>query len=596
MFIKTVLTALLAIILSLPVCSKENGIVVEFLPPKEKGLSGIIRLNIPGRNYIYANPKGEGTGKATEIFLKDGGPYRIRVIYPAGSVHRDPGSSKSVFIYSGIVDIPYSVEGGGENGKASVVIDMLMCSSSTCMPMKGSFEIEFKRNNAGDFQSHGPGGSISPELSGGSGELFSLDSIGTDQGSDEKFTPRFLQQKVTGLWQAILLGIIAGFVLNLMPCVFPVVGLKVMALVKHAGGGRKPVIVHSLVFSAGIISSFLILASLAALGGYQWGGLFQSSYFIFFMILFVTVLSLSMLGLYTINIPGFAARASVKTVPGLADSFVKGLMATLLATPCSGPFLGAVLAWLLLQKTVYIYTVFVSIGTGMALPYMALALRPGLVNRLPSSGQWMVRVEKAMGVLLLGTAFYLLYVMNGGSRYSALLAISAAGVAAFIARKYLSFIDIKFKKTVFFVAMAVFSTGIYWAGERYVFSSSGVQQQAGAGGFTFTGLKNSVSGGKTVVVEFTADWCPNCKVLEYTVFRDSEVRKILGESGTVFLKADITVKGSEGEALLKKLGGRSIPFLAVFPPGKGYTSPICLMDIYSTSDFIRAYNMAKSGK
>ena len=196
-----------------------------------------------------------------------------------------------------------------------------------------------------------------------------------------------------------------------MPCVLPVISLKVYGFVKQAGEDPVRVRLLGLSFGAGILFVFLVLAGFAAKVGLGWGQQFQSDRFLVAMIALLVVFALGMFDVYIIRLPGFVSTANAATAQseGLAGSFAKGMLATVLATPCSGPFLGATLTYALTQPPLWIFTIFTSIGMGMASPYVLLALNPNWMKILPRPGEWMNTFKEAMGFLLLGTAIWLLW-------------------------------------------------------------------------------------------------------------------------------------------------------------------------------------------
>lgn len=192
---------------------------------------------------------------------------------------------------------------------------------------------------------------------------------------DETFAVVRTQRQIGGLAAALGFGFLAGLILNVMPCVLPVVSLKIYGFVKQAGEDRGRVRLLGLAFGAGILFVFLILASLAAYAGLGWGQQFQSDKFLVAMVALMVAFALGMFDVYTIQLPGLVGNveAAAAQREGVAGSFAKGALATLLATPCSGPFLGATLAYALTQPPAVIFAIFASIGVGMAFPYVLLA-------------------------------------------------------------------------------------------------------------------------------------------------------------------------------------------------------------------------------
>lgn len=221
-----------------------------------------------------------------------------------------------------------------------------------------------------------------------------------------------------GLVAILLLGLVGGLLLNAMPCVLPVLSLKVMGLVKSAGGGRRGVTVAALATAAGILVSFWALAGAAALAklagaSVGWGVQFQEPIFVVFLTLVVTLFSLNLWGLFEVSLPArLAGWTGGGGGEGLAGHFTAGLFATLLATPCSAPFLGTAVGFGLSQSPLMIFIVFTAVGCGMALPYFALAIAPRAVGILPKPGPWMDRFRVLMGFFLAAAAVWLLYVLS----------------------------------------------------------------------------------------------------------------------------------------------------------------------------------------
>ena len=210
---------------------------------------------------------------------------------------------------------------------------------------------------------------------------------------------------------ALAFGFLAGLILNVMPCVLPVLSLKIYGFVQQSAQDPRRTKALALTFAAGIIFVFLILAALAwglALG---WGQQFQSKTFIVVMVGLLVAFAMGLFDVYTIRLPGFVSRAEGELAheETYLASFLKGMLATVLATPCSGPFLGGVLTFAVQQPPLVVFSVFAAIGVGMASPYVVLAWFPGWARILPKPGEWMNVLKEAMGFLLLGAALWLLW-------------------------------------------------------------------------------------------------------------------------------------------------------------------------------------------
>ncbi len=570
---------------------------------------GTASIDIPEGLYIYANPKGPGIGRATELAIE-----KNRILkewearYPEGTKYQAKGDPDPVYIYRKNVRIPFALvlKNGiaAGNYRITAKVSVLMCSDSACIPAE--------KNVVFNIKVPGKTGVSSGQVTGSLNEFLSLrkntDTSAPDTGSNQVtgpvindgdktvipeeivFTPRYPDGSITGIFKAILFGLIAGFVLNFMPCVLPVVSLKIMSFVTNAGEKRSVVITQGFVFSAGIMASFMVLAALAAFSGYKWGALFQERFFIIIMASFIFAMGLSLFGVFTFNVPFLAVKAVSKQHGIYTDAFIKGAVATLLATPCSGPFLGGTLAWTLTKPPQIVFVIFMSVGFGMALPYILIVLNPRLMKMVPKPGEWTLHFEKAMGFLLMFTVVYLLGILDDTVKvrfvfFLLFLSIALWQFGTFGSpdkdrrSRMVSFtVLVAVTAAGYFLSFSSFSTGGIVSHERYPFSAERI-------------LRNR-DNGIISVVEFTADWCPNCSLVEKVALGKDEVQKIFARDDVDFIVADITRMNPAAESLMKRLGSRSIPLLAVIPPGDGFSSPVCLRDIYSAGDVVDAVSDA----
>jgi thiol:disulfide interchange protein DsbD len=206
---------------------------------------------------------------------------------------------------------------------------------------------------------------------------------------------------------------IAGFILNFMPCVLPVIGLKIMSFVSQAGENRRRAFLLNLAFSAGLMSVFAVLATLVGVVGAGWGSQFTSAPFNIIMAVVVFVFALSFLGVWEIPVPGFGSTHDSSQQEGLTAAFAKGVLTTILATPCTGPLLVPAMSWAVSQSIPVTYLVLLSVGLGMALPYLLIGAFPKLIAFLPKPGMWMETFKQVMGFVLLGTVIYPMFVLSG---------------------------------------------------------------------------------------------------------------------------------------------------------------------------------------
>jgi len=209
------------------------------------------------------------------------------------------------------------------------------------------------------------------------------------------------------------IALLAGFILNFMPCVLPVIGLKIMSFVSQAGENHTRAFMLNVSFSAGLMSVFLVLATLVGVVGAGWGTQFTSATFNIVMAVVVFVFALSFLGVWEIPIPGFGSSHDSSQQEGLGAAFAKGVLTTILATPCTGPLLVPAMSWAVSQSIGVTYVVLMSVGLGMAFPYLLIGAFPRLIAFLPKPGMWMETFKHVMGFVLLGTVIYPMFVLSG---------------------------------------------------------------------------------------------------------------------------------------------------------------------------------------
>ncbi len=579
----------------------------EIITAPGKVSAAIIAVEIPRDTYIYANPKGKGIGKATEIFIRKNKVLESwEVRYPEGTEYQAKGDPDTVNIYKKNVRLPvaFTVKSNTPEGSYSIKADVaiLICSSDACIPVERTVDIRIrvKRDladsvpsvnaNMSEFLSLKVSGSDSEKIKKITGETEAAAGNASFISESIIFKPVYPEDPIAGLLKAILFGLIAGFILNFMPCVLPVVSLKIMSFVMNAGEKKKIILIQGLLFSAGIIVSFILLAALAAFSGHKWGALFQNEIFIIGMASFIFAMALSLFGVFTLNVPFFAGRAVSKTRGIYADAFIKGIVATLLATPCSGPFLGGTLAWTLTKPPEIIFVIFLSVGIGMALPYILLSFNPSLLKVLPKPGEWMNHFEKGMGFLLLFTVVYLIGILDNSGRMGLILFMLFIAIGLWQYGLFGSIERDRWMRGVSFVILLAVAAAGYGISFKYLFNERIIFHER----IPFNSeriIKNRALGIITVV-EFTAQWCPNCSLVEKLALEKEEVQNVFARENVEFMVADITDKNPPAESLMSRLGSKSIPLLAVFPPGEGFSSPYCLRDIYSAGDVVAAVNRA----
>lgn len=407
-------------------------------------------------------------------------------------------------------------------------------------------------------------------------------------------------------WLSILgVALLGGLILNLMPCVLPVLSLKLLSIVEAGRRTPRRQRLGLLATAAGILASFLVLAAgavglKAAGASVGWGLQFQEPVFLAAMAVIVTLFGCNLLGLFEVTLPGramdAAARASGAGRPekdGLAGPFLTGAFATLLATPCSAPFVGTALGFALSRGPAEIGTIFAALGLGMALPYLLIAAVPGLARLLPRPGRWMVWVKAVLGLALFGTAAWLLSVLAVQVPPAAAAAVAAvlAAIALVLWLRRRGGVAIRRLGTA---AAAVLALAAVLLPLRFDRSDAATPQAASAipwVRFDRAAIPGLVREGKVVFVDVTADWCLTCKVNKLLVIERDPVAATLGTAGVVPMLADWTSPDQAIADYLAAHGRYGIPFNAVYGPGA--PDGILLPELLSTETVLDALKQAR---
>lgn len=391
------------------------------------------------------------------------------------------------------------------------------------------------------------------------------------------------QDETTSLGLFVLLAGLGGLLLNLMPCVLPVISLKVLGLVSQSGAEAGRVRLLGLAFAAGIVAAFAGLALLVVAlraGGQQlgWGFQFQSPAFVMAMCALVFALGLSLFGVFTVQLPGLSGVGVQQRDEGGVGSFLNGILATVLATPCTAPFLGAAMGFAFAQPGPVVLGIFLASGTGMALPYLVLALRPGWTRLLPKPGPWMERFKQGMGFLLMGTVLWLLWVLGKQLGMEAVVWTGAfllgLGLACWIVGQWVDLNSSTFRRRLAWVVAAVV-VGAGYAGFLHPLlqAEKELDDRPDSGDlvwqeFSVARVESLVAAGRPVFIDFTAEWCWTCKVNERTVLSDQTLHRRFAELDVALLKADWTSRNPEITALLRAFGRSGVPLYVVFPAGR----------------------------
>jgi thiol:disulfide interchange protein len=386
---------------------------------------------------------------------------------------------------------------------------------------------------------------------------------------------------------AFFAAFVVGMIFNVMPCVLPVVPLKIMGFYEVSQHDRRKSIVLGAVFSAGLIASFGVLAILiVALRVINWGGLFQETWFTFTIVIVLTVMAFSLFGFFTVNLPGGLYRFTPRhdTYTG---NFLFGVLTAALSTPCTfGMFVG-LLTWALSQPASIGVGLIMTVGVGMAFPYFVLSAFPEAARNFPRTGPWAEVVKQMMGFLLLATAVYFaqpLYerFVSDEAFWWTLFGVIAAGGVFLIGRT--TQIAKHFRPRAIAVCVALlFVVPSLFAARRLTVRAYEWQP------YSDQAVAAARTSGKPVLIDFTATWCGNCHYIEAFVLHDPNVIAAVRDRDVVMVKADVTYDGSAAGSLLDKLDpARAIPLTALYLPESD--QPKLLDGIYSSGDLLKVLN------
>ncbi len=455
------------------------------------------------------------------------------------------------------------------------------------------------------------------------GKLVSSDRAAFDPAKVRENVQKQLSN--TSLYWQVLLGFVGGIILNLMPCVLPVIGLKVLSFVEQSGQDRRRALMLNVWYSAGLMSVFLVLAALAVFLGYGWGQLFKFSGFSVTLAAIVFAMGLSFLGVWEIPIPGFVGSgttAELAQKEGLSGAFAKGVLTTILATPCTGPFMASAVAWATRQPPATTFAVFVSVGLGMASPYLLIGLFPALVRFLPKPGAWMETFKQVMGFVLMATVVFIFTFMEWSYVVPTIGLLFAIWAACWWIARTPATAELGTKSRAWLEAAAF--VVLCW-----ILLFPGIDEIT-SGRFAFRGLRDEMhsrlegkvemevagrfqeldrqreppqetgvvaqtapelTGPRPVLIDFTADWCLTCKTLEATMLNTAKVRDAVDRHGVVTLKADWTHEAPEVTRFLEILGGKGVPVVAIFSPDEP-NNPAVFRDGYTQQMVLDALEKA----
>ena len=407
----------------------------------------------------------------------------------------------------------------------------------------------------------------------------------------------------TSLAQAIALALLGGLILNLMPCVLPVLALKAVAIAALAHRRRGEALAHGLAYLAGVLASLAALAAVvvalrSAGTAVGWGFQFQEPLFVAAVASVLVVFALNLFGVFEIGVDTARLASFGAQAAGARRSFFDGLLAVVLATPCSAPFLGTAVGFAFASEAPVILAIFLAIGVGLALPFTLVSAIPGWARWLPRSGPWMPKLRAGLGFALLATVVWLLWIVGRSAGSDAMAVL----LSWLLSLGFASWLYAALRES----SRVVFRTGAALTFGLLVVAGAGVVRvEPGAAAnerpatdvraprpYEAAAVEAERRAGRPVFVYFTADWCLTCKVNERVVLDDAAVREAL--AGFAVFEADWTRRDERIRRELARFGRSGVPLYLLYPPGEG-AAPVRLPELLSRQHFLEALREAARG-
>ena len=406
------------------------------------------------------------------------------------------------------------------------------------------------------------------------------------------------ENNISDLFVKIILAVIGGFILNIMPCVLPVLSIKLMTIIKQSGASQEKIKKGFIATIIGIAFCFIILAlvtySLKAVGSnLGWGFQFQNPYFIIFLIIILILFTAELVGFFELTYSQFLATILNKKISQqtsqnniFVPNFLSGILAVLLATPCSAPFLGSAISFALTQNFISILTIFFFIGVGFSMPYILLILFPNCLKYFPKPGTWMQKTKQILAGFLFATSVWLTYVLCNIIGYFPGIVTGILALILFFSFK----IKEKFIKNILILFLII--TSFVLPIEFYEWEVQKKQEFNSLWNtFDESLLSSQVAKGKVILVDVTADWCITCKFNKIMILNSEEINTLLKSGEIIGFRADITKPDDEVMKFMAKYDRYAIPFNIVYGPNA--QNGILMSELLNKKEILEAIKKAK---
>jgi thiol:disulfide interchange protein len=476
--------------------------------------------------------------------------------------------------YEGTVYLPVKITPAGKAGDAveiTVKVDALVCDPSNCMPAKPEAKLTITLAEKA-------------EVDPANASVFGQAEVQPE--------PKPATRSFAGY---LLFAFIGGLILNVMPCVFPVLGIKVLSVVQQAGEDKKQVLFHGLAYTFGVLVCFWALGALVISLGKAWGFQLQSPGFVFGLCAFFLIFSLSMAGVFEIGASAVGVGQNLQAQHGFSGSFFSGLLAVVVATPCSAPFLGPALGYTVTLPAFQALVMFSMIGLGLASPFLVLAIMPKLVSALPRPGAWMESFKQGLSFLLFGTVLYLLWVLTGmlegQPMLFLMLGLVLISMGCWIYGRW--FLPHKTGRTRLIALLLTLGTvggGLAFGWQQLDENERPVPKAVVESGLTWEvwspeKVEELRAANTPIYIDYTAKWCVTCQVNK-RVYKDAALQKLIADKKVVLLKADWTNEDPRITKALSDLGKAAVPVNVLYVPGQA--EPMLLPELLTVGNVSEA--------
>jgi thiol:disulfide interchange protein len=502
---------------------------------------------------------------------------------PWPETHEVPSTDgKKSVGYDGTVYLPVKVtpKGGvGTSAELKVKVDALACDPKNCMP---------QRPEASMTLALGEAVVMNAELEG---EFAKMAALVVPKAEAFVAPVKKAERSFLGY---LVFAFIGGLILNVMPCVFPVLGIKIMSVVQQAGGDKRQVLMHGLAYTVGILICFWALGGLVISLGKTWGFQLQSPGFVFGLAVFFLIFGLNMAGVFEIGASAVGVGANLQAKHGLSGSFFSGLLAVVVATPCSAPFLGSALGYTVTLPGGAAMLMFTMIGIGLASPFLVLSLVPSSVAALPRPGAWMESFKQGMSFLLFGTVVFLVWVLTGMIEGQPMLFLLFGLVVVALGCWIYGRWSLPHKpKRTRLIAMVLAGLAVVgglafgWPEAEVAAVEEGSHSEGGLTWEAWSPEKVAAlrAEGKAVYIDYTAKWCFTCQVNK-RVYKDPAVKQVIADKKVVLLKADWTNEDPRISQALSELGKAAVPVNVLYLPG--VKEPVVLDELLTADGVVKA--------